>query len=365
MVFSAPARWRPRRKLLWSAIGLAVVAIVTAGLLLARDGKANNTKSKKKDDAPTAAPVELTTVGKGAISTFLETTTVLEAANTAVLVARRQGQVVALLAEEGQNVGTGQPLARLDDTEARIALGRAKANFDQAQRDAERGTALESRGLNSAAAMDDLKLKLETARQGLAQAQYDLAQTRIVAPFGGKVVSRMIQLGETVTPGKECFRVDDFTPILARVYFPERDQAQVHVGQTATLEVTALPGRSYPARVTLVNPVVDRGNGTFKVTLEVHDPDGGLRPGSFARVKLTSGSFTDAIVCPKKAVVTEDGDAFVFVAAGDSVNRVPVKVGAIAGDTAQILAGVSPGQRVVSVGQGGLKQGSRIKAVAF
>ena len=356
---------RSRRPLILGAIALAIVAIVAAGLLMARNGQAKSTKKGKKDDAPTAAPVELTTVGKGDISTFLETTTVLEAASTAVLVARRQGQVVALLAEEGQSVASGQALARLDDAEARIALGRAQATYDQAKRDAERGTKLEQRGLNSAQAMDDLKLKLETSKQNLAQAQYDLAQTRIVAPFAGKVVTRMIQLGETVTPGKECFRVDDFTPLLARVYFPERDQAQVHVGQVATLEVTALPGVSFPARVTLVNPAVDRDNGTFKVTLEVNDSKGALRPGSFARVRLTSGSFANAIVLPKKAVVTEDGDAFVFVAAGDTVNRVPVRMGAISGDTAQILAGLAPGQKVVSVGQGGLKQGSRIKAVAF
>src|SRR5262245_38143157 len=317
---------RSRRPLLIGAIAVAIVAIVAGGLLVARNGQANNVKKKgKKDDGPTAAPVELSTVSKGDISTFLETTTVLEAANTAVLVAKRQGQVVALLAEEGQNVQQDQPLARLDDAEARIALGRAQAMYDQAKRDAERGSALETRGLSSAQAMDDLKTKLETSKQNLAQAQYDLSQTRIVAPFGGKVVTRMIQLGETVTPGKECFRVDDFTPLLARVYFPERDQAQVHVGQLATLEATAAPGVSYPARVTLVNPTVDRDNGTFKVTLEVADPKGTLRPGSFARVRLTSGSFDDTIVVPKKAVITEDGDAFVFVAAGDSVNRVPVK----------------------------------------
>jgi membrane fusion protein (multidrug efflux system) len=362
------ARPRSRRPILIGAIALAIVAIMAVGLLIARNGQANNSKNKKnkKDDGPTAAPVELTTVGKGAISTFLETTTVLEAANTAVLVARRQGQVVALLVEEGQNVSAGQSLARLDDAEARIALGRTQSSYEQAKRDAERGTALQARGLNSAAAMDDLKLKLEMAKQNYAQAQYDLAQTRIVAPFAGKVVNRMIQLGETVTPGKECFRVDDFTPLLARVYFPERDQAQVHVGQVAQLEVTALPGVTYPARVTLVNPIIDRSNGTFKVTLEINDSKGILRPGSFARVRLTSGSFADAIVLPKKAVITEDGDAFCFVAAGgDSVNRVPIKVGAISGDTAQILAGLAPGQKVVSVGQGGLKQGSRIKAVAF
>jgi hypothetical protein len=55
----------------------------------------------------------------------------------------------------------------------------------------------------------------------------------------------------------------------------------------------------------------------------------------------------------------------VFVAQGDSVNRVAVQLGAISGDTAQILDGLAPGSKVVTVGQGGLKQGARIKAVAF
>jgi multidrug efflux pump subunit AcrA (membrane-fusion protein) len=125
----SPRRPRSRRPLILGAIALAIVAIVTAGLLFARNGQAKSTKKAKKEDGPTAAPVELTIVGKGDISTFLETTAVLEAANSAVLVARRQGQVTALLAEEGHNVSAGQPLARLDDAEARIALGRAHATY--------------------------------------------------------------------------------------------------------------------------------------------------------------------------------------------------------------------------------------------
>ncbi len=365
MEFAAPRR-RSRRLLLFSIIGVAVVAVVVGGLLIARNGQANNGKKKaKKDEAAPPSPVELTVVGKGAITTYLETTTVLEAVHSAVLVARRQGQVVALLADEGTPVAQGQVLARLEDTEAKIAYERTKAAYDQAERDAERGKALLERGVSSSQSMDDLTLKLRTAKTNFAQAEYDLAQTRIVAPFSGKVVSRMINLGETVTPGRDCFRVDDFDPLLARVYFPERDQNRVRVGQTAELSLDAQPGQTFAAKVTIVNPTVDRTNGTFKVTLEVKDKDGRLRPGSFARVRLTSGSFADAIVLPKKALVTEDGDSYVFKAQGDSVNRVAVNVGAISGDTAQILGGLTAGEKVVTVGQGGLKQGSRIKAVAF
>ena len=359
-----PRRRRPRW--LWPVVGLAVVAVVAGGLLIARSGQANGGKKKnaKKDEVP-ASPVELSTVGKGSISTFLETTTVLEAVNSATLVARRSGQVIQLLADEGRTVARGQVLARLDDTEARIALSRAELTLEQAEREANRAKQLHERGVQSQSTLDDLTFKLRTAKEDLLQAQYDLSQTRITAPFGGRVVGRFIQLGETVTPGKDCFRVDDFDPLLARVYFPEREQSRVRVGQTATLELDAHPGRSFPARVTIVNPAVDRSNGTFKVTLEVEDPKHDLRPGSFARVRLEAASYADVVVLPRKAVVTEDGDSYVFVAQGDSVNRVAIEVGAISGDTAQILAGLAPGAKVVTVGQGGLKQGARIKPVAF
>ncbi|MGH7725384.1 MAG: efflux RND transporter periplasmic adaptor subunit [Candidatus Eiseniibacteriota bacterium] len=365
----APRRSR-RRLIIWSAVGVAAVAIIATGLLLARNGQANGDKNKKngkgkKEEAAPAAPVELSTVAKGRIETYLETTTVLEAVNSAVLVARRQGQVTALLAEEGQNVKQGQTLARLDDTEAKIAFERARDALDQAERDAKRNQSLLERGVASTAAMDEITLKRKKAKQDLEQAEYDLSHTRITAPFGGKVVTRMINLGETVTPGRECFRVDDFTPLLARVYFPEREQTRVRTGQVADLELDSYPGRTFPARVTIVNPTVDRTNGTFKVTLEVTDREGVLRPGSFARVKLTSGAFDNAVVLPRKAVVSEDGDSFVFVAQGDTVNRVAVRLGAISGDTAQILAGIVPGQKVVTVGQGGLKPGAKIKQVAF
>ena len=97
--------------------------------------------------------------------------------------------------------------------------------------------------------------------------------------------------------------------------------------------------------------------------LELPNPGGNLRPGAFARVRLRTGSFASVLLLPRRGVLTEDGEDYVFVASGDSVVRVPVKLGAIENDTAQITNGLTRGDRVVTVGQGGLKQGSKIRVV--
>jgi hypothetical protein len=98
-----------------------------------------------------------------------------------------------------------------------------------------------------------------------------------------------VNLGETVTPGRECFRLVDFDPVRARLYFPERELGNVRVGQQAELTMDGRPGTAYPARVALVNPVVDHANGTFKVTIEAGNMGGALRPGGFVRVRNRSG----------------------------------------------------------------------------
>jgi len=351
-----------RRAIFWTSVAIVVVGVGLGAVLLTRNARGNG---KKKGDAvpPPAAPVELAQVQRGSITTFLETTTTLEARSSATLVAAAPGQLKELAAEEGDWVRKGDLLARIDDTSARLAVERAEIAAHLAERETERGRQLREQGFLSDKETDDLEWRQRNAAVALREAQYNLTQTRLTAPFAGRVTARMVNLGETVTPGRDCFRVEEFNPLLARLYFPERELARVRTGQGAVLTLDALPGRTFEARVSLVNPVVDRANGTFKVTLEVRDPQGLLRPGSFARVQLRTGRHANVIVIPQRAMISEDGESFVFVARGDTVVRVSVQIGAVSGDTAQVLAGLVAGDRVVTVGQGGLKQGARIKPV--
>lgn len=364
-----------RRLILWGVAVLVVIAGAALAVMRTADGKGTAKPAAKsaakpgsgKDKKPetTAAPVELSTATRGTIHTWLQTTATLEARNSATLVAKRQGQIQSIAAEEGAWVEKGAVLAQLDDTDARLAVERAEVALDVAKREADRGQKMVDEGYMSAKEWDDVELKMRDARVELDQRRYDLSQTRITAPFAGRVSERLVNLGETVTPGRECFRLVDFDPVRARLYFPERELGNVRVGQLAELTTDGRPGKAYDAHVALVNPVVDHANGTFKVTIEAGNAGGALRPGGFVRVRLKTGSFDDALLCPRRGLLTEDGDHYVFVARADSVVRANVVVGAVEGEQAQILSGLVAGDRVVTVGQGGLKSGARIKVSTF
>lgn len=359
---------RPRRRvLLVGGILIVVLAVVGGIALVAQRANGNSGEKKKKNgaDETPAAPVELSEVRRGGIDTYLQGTTTLEARNEATLVARRQGQVLSIPVEEGQWVSKGALLAQLDERDAQLAVNRTELAATMAQRELERGQQMSDKGYLSPKELDDLELKVRNATVALEEARYDLSQTRIEAPFSGRVVERMVKLGETVSEGRECFRIADFDPILARVYFPERDLPRVKVGQNARVALDARPGEDFGARVWLVNPVVDPTNGTFKVTLEIPNSDGALRPGTFARVHLKTGTFAEALLIPRRGVLSEDGDNYVFVARGDSVVRMAVTMGAVENDTAQILDGLSAGDRVVTLGHGGLKPGAKIRPVTL
>src|SRR5206468_6076434 len=136
----------------------------------------------------------------------------LGAWHAAVRGAQRPGQVVALPAREGTAVARGDVLARLDGRDAALAVQRAMLAADVAGREVERGKQLHEQGYLSLKELDDLEVRRRNAWVELEQARLDLSRTRITAPFSGRVVDRMVNLGETVVAAKECFRVEDFNP---------------------------------------------------------------------------------------------------------------------------------------------------------
>ncbi|MEJ2145469.1 MAG: efflux RND transporter periplasmic adaptor subunit [Acidobacteriota bacterium] len=361
--------------------------------------------STPKDDKETTVPVEVALARTGEISASINSTANLKAVRQVGIAARTEGVVKELLVEEGAYVDKGQLLCRLDDTQpaiqlqsARQKLAQAKLQLEKAEilqdktdvqvanarEDYERYQKLFDESLVSQREVAQAKYRLEelehdmrassSSRRELVhhvdeleaeinQAELEISRTRIEAPFSGFITQRDVDLGQTVRNMDTLFSLADFSPLQADVFLSEKDASLIKAGQPTTVFSGVETDTGLHGKVARISPVVDQSTGTVKVTVELVHGDSLFKPGAFVRVEIQTDTREGSVLIPKRAIVEEDGESFVFVAHENEVTRVRVQLGYQNGGSIEILNGVAAGDSVVVAGQGGLKEGSKIRLV--
>ncbi|MDQ7772089.1 MAG: efflux RND transporter periplasmic adaptor subunit [Elusimicrobiales bacterium] len=176
------------------------------------------------------------------------------------------------------------------------------------------------------------------------------------------IVGRVYQdTGANVTPQTPIALVVDQSKVRVEVDVPEKYIGRVFRDQAARIKVDAFPDRYFTGRVHRVSPVVDARSRSTAVEVLLDNAEGRLKSGMFAEVRLIVASRGAAVSVPSAAVMRENGQAWVFVPAGDKARRVPVKTGIATAEFTQV-DGVKAGEEVITFGLYGLKDGSKIKA---
>jgi membrane fusion protein (multidrug efflux system) len=346
----------------------AVLALALSISGCANDGVAGDKPAPEKDPkaaAEAAIPVEVAQPERGEMLAMYSGTATLGAEADAEVIAKVGGEVRRLFVEEGDRVKAGQVLAQLDDRQLRLQAAQTRAALAKAERDFNRQVELHDKGLVSAGAFEGLKYDLDNQRAADDLARLNLSYSEIRAPFAGIVSMRHVKMGQEIAVGAKVFRVTDPTPLKASVFVPERELARLKPGQSATIAVDALAGRAFPAIVKLVSPTVDAATATFKVTLEVNDPEGDLKPGMFSRVGIVFERRTDSLTIPRVALIDTDGSANVFVVNAGKAEQRPVKTGLSNAGKVEVIEGLTGTEQIVVVGQNGLKNGNPVRVVSL
>ncbi len=250
-----------------------------------------------------AVPVEVTYVRKDDVEIYLTNNCSLEPAKQVDVIAQISGFVKDINVEEGDSVELGQLLARLDEAEPLLALKEAKVKKENAQRVYTWSLENFKENIVSRDEVEDNKFKFEIASVELERRELEYEYTTIESPITGVIVERSIEEGDKVKKDQIVFTVADFEPILAKIYIPEKDFSKIERGQMARVVSEFLPGLELLGKVKEVSPVVDPESGTVKVTIEVEDASGSLKPGMFVSVYVIVGQHHDALVIPKKALI--------------------------------------------------------------
>jgi membrane fusion protein, copper/silver efflux system len=171
------------------------------------------------------------------------------------------------------------------------------------------------------------------------------------APSGGVVTEKHVVQGQAVRAGMALFTLTDLSVVWVDVQLRAADAGLVREGATADLEFAGLPGRPYKGRVAYVYPTVGEQTRTLSARVVVGNADGRLKPGMYATARL-SGPARAALTVPRTAVVQTGDRAIVFVdLGGGRLQPRDVEIGRVAGDYAEVLTGLEPGQRVVTSAQ--------------
>src|SRR5437879_7416016 len=318
----------------------------------------------------------------------------------ATVAAKITGRVTSVLFDEGVRVREGQVLATLDDSDAKRALDAAKADRDAAQatitdyevqlKNAEitlhRAQALQAAGVqtqealdNARTATDSLKAKIALSKQQVAaaeariqEAQQNVDNTVIRAPFAGIVVSKDAQVGEMVSPisaGGGFTRtgiatIVDMNSNEIEVDVNEAYIARVVPGQAVTAVLDAYPEWQIPSQVRTVIPSADRQKATVKVRISFIKLDPRILPDMGVKVTFLSeekhkskspGDSAAGVLIPESALREDGGKKIVFLLKDNRAERRAVIVGNTRGGDAEIIGGLTPGDTVIVKGPADLR----------
>ena len=367
-----------KKSRLWIVSGLALVTLALLGWRL--------TSQRGPQPALAPAPSAPATVLELTASDVLTARTqtlplglpisgTLKATRTALVKARVAGELLDLVVREGDAVGAGQVLARIDPTEyqarwrqAQQQADAARAQLEIAQKQFDNNEALVKQGFISQTALQTSLMGLQGARAShqAAMAAADVARkafddATLKAPMGGQVSQRLAQPGERLAIDARVLEIVNLGAFELEAALPAQDAIGVQPGMSAQLQVEGLD-KAVSARVLRINPSTQAGSRSVLVYLGVSGREG-LRHGAFAQGTLSKGS-VQALALPLGAVRTDKPQPYVQVVDQGSVRHVGVTPGVrvqLDGQTLVQVSGLPEGTPVLAATVGALREGLQVK----
>ena len=317
---------------------------------------------KNGAQAPVGAPmtVEATKVAMQALPQTITAVGSLRSDESITVRPEVAGRISAILLKEGQHVGKGMTLIRLDPAINAAEVQQARANLKLAKSKYDRAVELSQRNFISGQAKDEAENNLRVAEASVALVEARLAKTEIKAPFSGVIGLRVVSVGDYVKEGADVVNLESIDPLKVDFRVPEIYMRQVQPGQSLTVTLDALPGKTFEGKVFAVNPLVDAAGRAVVIRAIVANPDTSLRPGMFARVKLITRDEKEALVVPEQAIVPQGDEQYVFRIVDGKVTRVKVEVGQRREGKVEIVEGLDANDVVVTAGQLKLRDGMAV-----
>jgi RND family efflux transporter MFP subunit len=338
----------------------------------------------KKPDASAAAPEQPTLITVDNIS-VVDTMAIasgpslsgeLMADRSASVRAEVPGSVVQVFVEVGQKVAAGTALARIDATtasaaelSARTGVTATEAQAAQAKKELDRSERLNAAGAIADRDLENARLtysttmaQLANVKSAYAQANKQLSNATVRAPFAGVVAAKSVSAGDVVSPGAALFTVVDPKSMRLEAAVPAAQIGQIRVGQPVAFAVSGYGDRKFTGTVTRVSPVADPTTRQVQILASIPNNAGTLVGGLFAEGRVNAESRT-AQVLPATAIDQRGATPAVMRVRGGRVERVAVTLGIRdeQRENFEITSGVQRGDTVLLGAAQAIGEGKQVR----
>ncbi len=324
-----------------------------------------------------AMPVSVESVNRKDLNSYLVLNGIVEPERKVEVFSRLSAYVKEIVKEEGAYVKENDVLALLDDTEIKISYEQTKIQLEQAKLSLEEAEAnyLRNQELIKRTLISEQEFQTQEAQYKQRQLDYknrmesfkdlqlQLNWTKIRALSEGFITERLIEKGGRVNQNQQVYTIEDFKPLLIRVFVPTSDAIKLKTGMPAEVATEVLKGAVFAGNVKLINPRIDVQTGTVKVTVETFDDSLRLKPGMFVEVRIIIGKKEEVLVIPRKALLYKQNKTYVFVMDQNQVSQREVLLGLTEEDDVEVTSGLNEGEVIVVVGVEGLQDGQRVDVV--
>lgn len=310
--------------------------------------------------AQAAEPLAVTRAQYREVAQTYSVEGIVEAVRQSTVSAQISGRVKEVNFDVGDTVKKGQIILRIDERETEQALAgsqaqvmQAQAALTQAKASYERSVQLFEQKYISQAALDKARADYEVARAQAAASEAGESQSAlargyaaVIAPFGGVVASRLVEMGEMVTVGKPLMVGFDPSQMRVIVNVPQYKLAEIGTHPKVSVELTSLK-RWVPAAAVTVQPSADARTHSTQVRVTIPANEKGVYPGMFVRAHFVVGKASRLLI-PASAVVRRSEVVAVYVVDDKGAAKLrQVRLGETSGgNEVEVLVGLNPGENV-------------------
>lgn len=333
-------------------------------------------------------PVEVAIAKKGDINIIRVYTSNIEAEQSIEIKPKVSGQIKHIFIEMGDKVQKGQPIAKLDDTDAlqfyeqkkaiadvvEASVKKSEMEKENKRKELLKAQSLFEKKLISQKELDKAESEYKNAEINyllqqaelnqkiaeLKQAKILLEDTLIIAPISGFIAGKYVETGSVVSPNTVLCTIVSIENVKAKIDVDEKDLIMLYENMPVKIEVDSFPNRKFEGNIERISPVLDNTTHLGKVEIKISNPNKILKPGMFVKIQISIKSQLNALIIPSIAVINKNGHDIVYIAKEGKALERKVRLGVSDDERIEVVEGLNEGDWIIITGQQSLQDGDRI-----